>query len=53
MDEVDGLSGSDKGGIKCLIEMIKKTKVPIVCICNEKYNKKVKSLANYCKDIPF
>lgn len=53
MDEVDGMSGSDKGGIKCLIEMIKNTKVPIICICNDRYNQKIKSLSNYCKDIQF
>lgn len=38
MDEVDGMTGSDKGGIKCLIEMIKATKVPIICICNDRNN---------------
>ena len=35
MDEVDGMTGSDRGGIKTLIEQIKKTKIPIICICND------------------
>lgn len=53
MDEVDGMSGSDKGGNKCLIDMIKMTKVPIVCICNDRSNQKIRSLANHCLDIKF
>lgn len=36
MDEVDGMTGSDRGGNKSLIDMIKLTKVPIVCICNDR-----------------
>lgn len=36
MDEVDGMSSSDKGGIRSLIEIIKKTKIPIICICNDR-----------------
>ena len=31
-------------GMKSLIDMIKVTKVPIICICNDKYNPKMKSL---------
>ncbi len=42
MDEVDGMSG-DKGGIGALIEIIKKTEVPIVCIAND-YHQRMKSL---------
>ena len=36
MDEIDGMAGNeDKGGIKALIDIAKKTKVPIIFICNE------------------
>lgn len=35
MDEVDGMS-SDRGGSKALIDIIKLTKVPIICICNDR-----------------
>ena len=35
MDEVDGMS-SDRGGSKALIDKIKNSKVPIVCICNDR-----------------
>ena len=35
MDEVDGMK-SDRGGSTALLELIKKTKVPIVCIANDR-----------------
>lgn len=54
MDEVDGMSGNaDRAGMSELIQMIKKTKVPIVCICNDRQSMKVRSLANYCFDLRF
>ena len=36
-----------------LIQMIKRTKVPIICICNDRQSMKVRSLANYCFDLRF
>ena len=54
MDEVDGMAGNeDKGGIKALIDIVKKTKTPIIFICNDIYCQKLKSLLNYCYDIRF
>ena len=54
MDEIDGMTGTeDKGGIKALIEIAKKTKVPIIFICNDIYSPKLKALLNYCYDIRF
>lgn len=53
MDEIDGMSGSDRGGIAAIIQVIKDTKTPIVCICNDRYNQKLKSLTNYCFDVKF
>ena len=53
MDEVDGMGGSDRGGIQALIQVIKTTKTPIVCICNDRNHQKVRSLANSCFDIKF
>ena len=54
MDEVDGMAGNeDKGGIKALIDIVKKTKIPIIFICNDIYSPKLKSLLNYCYDIRF
>ena len=54
MDEVDGMSGNeDRGGIAAIIDIIKKTKTPIICIANDRQNPKLRSLANYCYDIKF
>ncbi|CAG9332418.1 unnamed protein product [Blepharisma stoltei] len=53
MDEVDGMSAGDRGGTTALIEVIKTTKVPIICICNDRQSTKLKSLANYCYDLRF
>ncbi|CAD8143182.1 unnamed protein product [Paramecium octaurelia] len=53
MDEVDGMTGSDRGGISALIECIKSTRVPIVCICNDIDNPKLKSLLTHCYSIKF
>ncbi|KAJ3410904.1 hypothetical protein HDV05_003035 [Chytridiales sp. JEL 0842] len=53
MDEVDGMSAGDRGGISELITIIKKTKIPIICICNDRQSPKVKSLVNSCYDMRF
>eukprot|EP00210_Caulerpa_lentillifera_P002697 g2577.t1 len=53
MDEVDGMSSGDRGGISDLIANIKTSKIPIVCICNDKYNRKLTSLKNHCLDLSF
>lgn len=53
MDEVDGMGAGDRGGMAALIKMIKKTKNPLICICNDAHSPKVKSLAFSCYDIKF
>jgi replication factor C subunit 1 len=54
MDEVDGMAGNeDRGGVQELIGLIKKSKVPIICICNDRQHLKIRSLANYCFDLRF
>lgn len=53
MDEVDGMSSGDRGGMAELISLIKKTKIPIICICNDHSSTKVRSLMNYCLDLRF
>ncbi|KAJ2211659.1 DNA replication factor C complex subunit Rfc1, partial [Coemansia sp. RSA 487] len=53
MDEVDGMSGGDRGGTAELIQLVKRTKVPIICICNDRQSTKVRSLANHCEDVRF
>ena len=51
-DEVDGMTG-DKGGIKTLTDFVKKSKIPIICICNDRFNKKLSTLGRYAIDIQF
>jgi replication factor C subunit 1 len=53
MDEVDGMSSGDRGGIAAIIQMIKNSKVPIICICNDRAAEKIRSLAGHCYDIRF
>ena len=53
MDEVDGMSSGDRGGMAELIRVIKLSKTPIVCICNDRQSQKVRSLADKCLDLRF
>lgn len=53
MDECDGMSAGDRGGMAELIQLIKKTKMPIICACNDRSSPKVRSLTNYCMDLRF
>ncbi|XP_075400542.1 replication factor C subunit 1 isoform X2 [Tenrec ecaudatus] len=54
MDEVDGMAGSeDRGGIQELIGLIKQTKIPIICMCNDRNHPKIRSLVHYCLDLRF
>jgi replication factor C subunit 1 len=53
MDEIDGAGAGDRGGIQALIQVIKNTKTPIICICNDRMNRKLQSLVNYCYDLKF
>lgn len=53
MDEVDGMGGGDRSGISELIQMIKKSKTPIICICNDRRSQKLKSLLPYCMDLKY
>ena len=53
MDEVDGVGAGDRGGIGELIQIVKNTKTPIICICNDRQNRKLTSLLNHCYDLKF
>ena len=44
MDEVDGMSGGDRGGVGAINALIRKTRVPIICICNDRRNPKMQPL---------
>jgi len=49
VSEID--AGGDYGFISCLTECIKETKIPIICICNNRYDQSIKQILNYCFDI--
>jgi replication factor C subunit 1 len=53
MDEVDGMGGGDRGGIASLIQLIKHSQVPVICICNDRQAQKIRSLVDYCLDLRF
>lgn len=54
MDEVDGMAGNeDRGGVQEMIQLIKSSKIPIICMCNDRMHPKIRSLANYCFDLRF
>jgi replication factor C subunit 1 len=52
MDEVDGMSSSDRGGVSELIKFIASSRVPIVCICNE-VKPALKTLKSKCFEVKF
>ncbi|KAI0301881.1 replication factor RFC1 C terminal domain-containing protein [Multifurca ochricompacta] len=46
MDEVDGMSAGDRGGVGALAALIRKAKIPIICIANDRSAPKMKPLVN-------
>ncbi|KAG0747208.1 hypothetical protein G6F62_002034 [Rhizopus arrhizus] len=53
MDEVDGMSAGDRGGAVELASQIKKSKIPVICICNDVRSPKVAPLLRVCFDARF
>ncbi len=49
IDEVDGISSSDRGGIKSIIKIIKESRFPVILTANNPYIPKLHPLRNYCK----
>ncbi|MBT3582689.1 replication factor C large subunit [Candidatus Woesearchaeota archaeon] len=50
IDEIDGMSGQkDRGGVKAVIEIIKKTRFPIFITANDPWMDKLRTLRNYCQ----
>uniref|UniRef100_A0A0M3HLE7 Pilus assembly protein n=1 Tax=Ascaris lumbricoides TaxID=6252 RepID=A0A0M3HLE7_ASCLU len=48
------MSGNeDRAGLSELIQMIRETRIPIICICNDRQSPKMRSLVNYCFDVRF
>lgn len=53
MDEVDGMSAGDRGGVGALAKFCKKTEVPLILICNERKLPKMKPFDHVAFDIRF
>ena len=51
MDEVDGMSSGDNGGVAQLAQFCKTTKTPMILICNDKSLPKMRTLDKYCFDL--
>ena len=53
MDEADGITGSDRGGLPELIRLISETKYPIIITANDIWQKKFSGLRQKCKIVNF
>ncbi|KAF2036143.1 DNA replication factor C, large subunit [Setomelanomma holmii] len=53
MDEVDGMSAGDRGGVGALAAVCKKTEVPMILICNDRRLPKMKPFDFVTYDLPF
>ncbi|KAI1769646.1 replication factor RFC1 C terminal domain-containing protein [Hypoxylon sp. FL1150] len=53
MDEVDGMSAGDRGGVGALAKFCKQTEVPLILICNERRLPKMKPFDFVTFDIKF
>lgn len=53
MDEVDGMSGGDRGGVGAMAALARTTNVPLVLICNERTLPKMRPFDRVVFDIQF
>ena len=53
MDEVDGMSAGDRGGVGAMAAICKKTSIPIILICNDRKLQKMKPFDHVTYDLPF
>ena len=53
MDEVDGMSAGDRGGVGALAAVCKKTSVPMILICNDRKLPKMRPFDQVTFDLPF
>ncbi|BAM41002.1 uncharacterized protein TOT_030000263 [Theileria orientalis strain Shintoku] len=53
LDEIDGMSSGDRGGIQSIIKLIQIARCPIILICNDRYSQKISTLSNKCLDLRF
>ena len=53
MDEVDGMSAGDRGGVGALAAVCKKTQIPMILICNDRRQPKMKPFDFVTYSLPF
>lgn len=53
MDEVDGMSAGDRGGVGQMAALCRVTHIPIILICNERTLPKMRPFDRVTYDIPF
>jgi replication factor C subunit 1 len=53
MDEVDGMSAGDRGGVGALAAAAKKTNIPLILICNERSLPKMKPFDHVTFELAF
>lgn len=53
MDEVDGMSAGDRGGVGALAAICKKTTIPMILICNDRKLPKMAPFDRVTYDLPF
>jgi len=53
MDEVDGMSAGDRGGVGALASVCKKTQIPMILICNDRKLPKMKPFDHCTYDLGF
>jgi len=53
MDEVDGMSSGDRGGIAALAQLLKTCTFPVICIANERGTPRLRPLVAVCLEIKF
>ena len=53
MDEVDGMSAGDRGGVGALASVCRKNTIPIILICNDRKQPKMRPFDSVAYDLPF
>lgn len=53
MDEVDGMSAGDRGGVGALAAVCKKSQIPMILICNDRKLPKMKPFDGCTYELPF
>jgi replication factor C subunit 1 len=53
LDELESLHTADRGILVNFTQIIHESKIPIICICNDKYDQKFKTLRKKCLELEF